>query len=119
MCRAAGIRVVMATGDYERATTLMVIGIVAFRIGNVFACRTGRESVFRVSLLGTAWCSSALPLKSRCSWLSSWCHRCGHLRTGAARADRMGAGAGCPAVMLVLDEGRTFPQRAVARRRGP
>ena len=29
-----------------------LLGIVAAQIGNVFACRTDRESVFRVGLLG-------------------------------------------------------------------
>ena len=37
---------------YQRATTMTLIGIVAAQIGNVFACRTDRESVFRVGLLG-------------------------------------------------------------------
>ena len=37
---------------YQRATTMTLIGIVAAQVGNVFACRTDRESVFRVGLLG-------------------------------------------------------------------
>ncbi|HSE93047.1 MAG TPA: cation transporting ATPase C-terminal domain-containing protein [Methylomirabilota bacterium] len=37
-----------ATGDlYRRATTMTLAGIVAAQVGNVFACRTARESVFR------------------------------------------------------------------------
>ena len=42
----------MATsGDlYRRATTMTLGGIVATQVGNVFACRTDRESVFRVGL---------------------------------------------------------------------
>ena len=41
----------VAQGDlYQRATTMTLIGIVAAQIGNVFACRTDRESVFRVGL---------------------------------------------------------------------
>jgi calcium-translocating P-type ATPase len=41
-----------ATGDlYRRATTMTLSGIVATQVGNVFACRTDRESVFRVGLL--------------------------------------------------------------------
>ena len=41
-----------ASGDvYRRATTMTLAGIVATQIGNVFACRTDRESVFRVGLL--------------------------------------------------------------------
>jgi magnesium-transporting ATPase (P-type) len=41
-----------ASGDlYRRATTMTLGGIVATQIGNVFACRTDRESVFRVGLL--------------------------------------------------------------------
>jgi calcium-translocating P-type ATPase len=40
------------SGDlYRRATTMTLAGIVACQVGNVFACRTARESVFRVGLL--------------------------------------------------------------------
>jgi magnesium-transporting ATPase (P-type) len=39
------------TGDlYRRATTMTLAGIVAAQVGNVFACRTDRESLFRVGL---------------------------------------------------------------------
>jgi magnesium-transporting ATPase (P-type) len=43
----------MAAGGalYQRATTMTLAGIVAAQIGNVFACRTDRSSVFRVGLL--------------------------------------------------------------------
>jgi len=40
-----------ASGDlYRRATTMTLAGIVAAQVGNLFACRTDRESVFRVGL---------------------------------------------------------------------
>ncbi len=40
-----------STGDlYQRATTMTLAGIVAAQVGNVFACRTEHESVFRVGL---------------------------------------------------------------------
>jgi calcium-translocating P-type ATPase len=40
-----------AVGDlYARATTMTLAGIVAAQIGNVFACRTDRESVLAVGL---------------------------------------------------------------------
>jgi magnesium-transporting ATPase (P-type) len=40
-----------ASGDlYRRATTMTLAGIVAAQVGNVIACRTDRESVFRVGL---------------------------------------------------------------------
>jgi len=40
-----------AAGDlYRRATTMTLAGIVAAQVGNVFACRTDRESVFRAGL---------------------------------------------------------------------
>ena len=40
-----------ATGElYRRATTMTLAGIVATQVGNVFACRTDRESIFRVGL---------------------------------------------------------------------
>ena len=35
---------------YRRATTMTLSAIVAAQVGNVFACRTERESVFRVGL---------------------------------------------------------------------
>jgi calcium-translocating P-type ATPase len=38
-------------GLYRRATTMTLAGIVAAQVGNVFACRTDRESVFRVGFL--------------------------------------------------------------------
>jgi magnesium-transporting ATPase (P-type) len=41
-----------ASGDlYRRATTMTQAGIVAAQVGNVFACRTERESVLRAGLL--------------------------------------------------------------------
>lgn len=36
---------------YVKATAMCLAGIVAVQIGNVFACRTERESVFKVGLL--------------------------------------------------------------------
>jgi magnesium-transporting ATPase (P-type) len=36
---------------YRRATTMTLAGIVAAQVGNVFACRTDRESVVRAGLL--------------------------------------------------------------------
>jgi len=36
---------------YRHATTMTLAGIVAAQVGNVFACRTDRESLFRVGLL--------------------------------------------------------------------
>jgi magnesium-transporting ATPase (P-type) len=35
---------------YRRATTMTLAAIVAAQVGNVFACRTDRESVFRVGV---------------------------------------------------------------------
>jgi magnesium-transporting ATPase (P-type) len=43
----------VASGDlYRRATTMTLAGIVAAQVGNVLACRTERESVFRVGVFG-------------------------------------------------------------------
>jgi calcium-translocating P-type ATPase len=40
-----------ATGPlYRRATTMTLAAIVAAQVGNIFACRTDRESVFRAGL---------------------------------------------------------------------
>ncbi len=50
-----GWRPGMAMADsgplYTAATTMTLAGIVASQVGNVFACRTDRESVFRSGLL--------------------------------------------------------------------
>ncbi|MBI4587827.1 MAG: cation-transporting P-type ATPase [Candidatus Rokubacteria bacterium] len=45
-----GLPMARAGGLYRRATTMTLAGIVATQVGNVFACRTDRESVFRVGL---------------------------------------------------------------------
>jgi P-type Ca2+ transporter type 2C len=43
----------VATGDlYRRATTMTLGGIVAAQVGNLFACRTDRVSVFRAGFFG-------------------------------------------------------------------
>lgn len=36
---------------YLKATTMCLAGIIATQIGNVFACRTERESVFKIGFL--------------------------------------------------------------------
>ncbi|MBI2529068.1 MAG: cation-transporting P-type ATPase [Candidatus Rokubacteria bacterium] len=46
-----GLAMAAAGGLYRRATTMTLAGIVAAQVGNVFACRTDRESVFRAGLL--------------------------------------------------------------------
>jgi magnesium-transporting ATPase (P-type) len=46
----------VATGAlYRRATTMTFAGIVASQVGNVFACRTDRESVFRAGFFGNPY----------------------------------------------------------------
>jgi calcium-translocating P-type ATPase len=45
---------------YARATTLTLAGIVAAQIGNVFACRTERESLFRVGLASNRFVLAAI-----------------------------------------------------------
>ena len=56
----------VATGElYRRATTMTLAGIVAAQVGNVFACRTDRESVFRAGFFARpaafAFTARALP----------------------------------------------------------
>ena len=46
-----GLPMAAAGPLYRRATTMTFAGIVAAQVGNVFACRTDRESVFRAGLL--------------------------------------------------------------------
>jgi magnesium-transporting ATPase (P-type) len=40
---------------YQRATTMTFAAIVAAQVGNVFACRTDRESVFRAGLFSNPY----------------------------------------------------------------
>jgi calcium-translocating P-type ATPase len=47
-----GLPMVAGGALYRRATTMTLAGIVASQVGNVFACRTDRQSLFRVGLLG-------------------------------------------------------------------
>ena len=49
---APGVPLPMSGPAYAFATTMTLVGIVACQIGNVFGCRTSRESVFRVGFFG-------------------------------------------------------------------
>jgi magnesium-transporting ATPase (P-type) len=46
-----GMELVSSGVIYLKATTMCLVGIIATQIGNVFACRTERESVFRIGFL--------------------------------------------------------------------
>ena len=46
-----GLELASSGQIYLQATTMCLAGIVATQIGNVFACRTERESVLKVGLL--------------------------------------------------------------------
>ena len=102
-----------AEGDlYQRATTMTLIGIVAAQIGNVFACRTDRESVFHLGLL-----SNRLVLLGIAAELA--------VLLGLLTVPPLRAVFGLvppapaewtlvlafPAVILLLDEGRKLVQR--------
>ena len=103
---------------YQRATTMTLIGIVAAQIGNVFACRTDRESVFRVGLLGNRMVLVGIAAEIAVLL--------GLIMVPPLRAifglvppapTEWVLVLGFPAVMLLLDEGRKLLQRAVARAR--
>jgi magnesium-transporting ATPase (P-type) len=107
----------VAEGDlYQRATTMTLIGIVAAQIGNVFACRTDRESVFRAGLL-----SNRMVLAGIAAEIAVLL---GLIMVPPLRAvfglvppapTEWVLVLGFPAVILLLDEGRKLLQRAVAR----
>ncbi len=46
-----GMELIPSGPIYLKATTMCLAGIIATQIGNVFACRTERESVFMINLL--------------------------------------------------------------------
>jgi magnesium-transporting ATPase (P-type) len=110
----------MATeGDlYQRATTMTLIGIVAAQIGNVLACRTDRESVFRVGLLGNRMVLAgiAAEIAVLLGLIMVPPLRAVFGLVPPAPAEWMLV-LGFPPVMLLLDEGRKLLQRAVARAR--
>lgn len=49
-----GMQLVSSGPIYLKATTMCLAGIVATQIGNVFACRTERESVFKIGFLSNS-----------------------------------------------------------------
>ncbi len=46
-----GMELISSGPIYLKATTMCLAGIIATQIGNVFACRTERESVFKIGFL--------------------------------------------------------------------
>ncbi|HLE24654.1 MAG TPA: cation-transporting P-type ATPase, partial [Thermodesulfobacteriota bacterium] len=46
-----GLELISSGPIYLKATTMCLAGIIATQIGNVFACRTERESVFKIGFL--------------------------------------------------------------------
>ena len=110
-----------AEGDlYRRATTMTLVGIVAAQAGNVFACRTDRESVFRVGVLGNRMVLAAI--------VGEVAVLLGLIMVPALRAvfglaplaaAEWGLVLAFPPIMLLLDEGRKLLGRRTARRRDP
>jgi magnesium-transporting ATPase (P-type) len=110
-----------AEGDlYQRATTMTLVGIVAAQIGNVLACRTDRESVFRVGLLGNRMVLVGIAAEIAVLL--------GLMIVPPLRAifglvpptpAEWGLVLAFPVVMLLLDEGRKLLRRRASDRSAP
>jgi sodium/potassium-transporting ATPase subunit alpha len=46
---------------HREATTIVFLGIVVMQVGNAFACRTERVSVFRIGIFGNRFLLWASP----------------------------------------------------------
>jgi magnesium-transporting ATPase (P-type) len=109
-----------AEGDlYHRATTMTLVAIVAAQVGNVFACRTDRESVFRVGLLGNrlvlAGVSAELGVLLMLIMLPPLRAVFGLAPLAPAE---WGLVVAFPAVLLLLEEGRKWLRRRASTDRG-
>ena len=104
---------------YQRATTMTLVGIVAAQIGNVFACRTDRESVFRIGVLGNRMVlvgiAAEIAVLLGLIMVPPLRAVFGLVPPSPAEWTLV---LGFPAVILLLDEGRKLLQRAAASARG-
>ncbi|OGL13928.1 MAG: hypothetical protein A3K12_08960 [Candidatus Rokubacteria bacterium RIFCSPLOWO2_12_FULL_71_19] len=106
-----------AAGDlYRRATTMTLAGIVATQVGNVFACRTDRESAFRAGLfrnravlLGIA---AEIGLLLALIWVPPLRHVFG---LAPLELEEWGLLLLFPPMMLALDESRKHAVRRLGR----
>jgi magnesium-transporting ATPase (P-type) len=102
-----------ATGAlYRRATTMTLAAIVAAQVGNVFACRTDRESLFRVGLFSNPhiWLGIAAELSLLLSLILVPPLRDIFGVAPLAFAEYSVLVA-VPPIMLALEEGRKWLQR--------
>lgn len=102
-----------ATGAlYRRATTMTLAAIVAAQVGNVFACRTDRESLFRAGLFSNPhiWLGIAAELSLLLSLILVPPLRDIFGVAPLAFAEYSVLVA-VPPIMLALEEGRKWLQR--------
>jgi len=109
-----------ASGElYRRATTMTLAAIVAAQVGNVFACRTERESVFRVgaatNLLVLAGVVAEVTILLGLILVPALRAVFGLAPLGAAE---WGPLLCFPAIVLGCEEGRKWVVRSAARKRG-
>jgi magnesium-transporting ATPase (P-type) len=105
-------------GDlYRRATTMTLAGIVAAQIGNVLACRTEVESVFRAGLFRNrmVWLGIAAEIGILLGLILTPLSAVFGL--APLRFAEWGLLLAFPPVMIVLDEGRKWLTRMRRRRR--
>ena len=50
-----GVKDVVANPIYLKGVTMMFAGIVVAQAGNVLACRTSKQSIFKTSILNNKW----------------------------------------------------------------
>ncbi|HEX2437319.1 MAG TPA: cation-transporting P-type ATPase [Methylomirabilota bacterium] len=108
----------VAEGElYQRATTMTLIGIVAAQLGNVFACRTDRESVFRVGVFSNRMVLAAIVAELGVLVVLIVLPPLRTVFGLVPPAPREWViVVGFPAVMVLLEEGRKLLGRRMARR---
>jgi Ca2+-transporting ATPase len=113
-----GLPMAATGGLYRRATTMTLAGIVAAQVGNVFACRTDRESVFRVGFFANrlvfAGIAAELGVLLALILLPPFQHV---FRLAPLAFAEWGILLVFPPIVLLLEEGRKWTVRRIGRRR--
>jgi calcium-translocating P-type ATPase len=110
-----------ASGNlYVRATTMTLAGIVAAQVGNVVACRTDRQSIFRVGLATNTLVFAGVAVEIGILLMLIFVPPLPHLFGLAPLSfPEWGVLLAFPFVLLGLEEARKWAVRRIEHRRHP
>jgi magnesium-transporting ATPase (P-type) len=104
-----GLPMAATGGLYRRATTMTLAGIVAAQVGNVFACRTDRQSVFAVGLTSNGFVIPGIAAEIGILLAMILIHPLQVVfNTAPLSFAEWGVLLAFPAVMVALEEGRKW-----------